>query len=330
MTVPFDDYADARLISRVLILYYIEEKSQTEIGQMLGLSTTKVNRLLKQARAQGMVEITIRTPFQHLFELEKEFEKVTGIKQVVIIPSLSENDSTAIQAVGQAAADYLLEHIREGDTICMGGGNALFSTVQSITNEYTYDVLIVPAIGGVQGRHSTDVNNLVADLAKKLGGRSLYLHAPAFTDSAQEKQNLMGVRQIKDVIEIAREAQVAMVGIGTIRPETASYFRFTTLPIEEIRAIMDNPHAAGEVLAHLIDSEGKICLQAYEDRVVGITLEDLKSIPLTIGVAALEEKVEPIVAALRGGILKVLITDEMTARSVLEHYRSNNINISRR
>ncbi len=72
-------YETIRLINTVLTLYYVEGLTQTEIAQRLGLSTAKVNRLLVQAREQGYVNITIRTPFQHLFELEDRLKAVFGL-----------------------------------------------------------------------------------------------------------------------------------------------------------------------------------------------------------------------------------------------------------
>ena len=67
-------YESIRLINTILTLYYLEEMTQTEIAQRLGFSTAKVNRLLLQAREQGYVNITIKTPFQQLFELEERLK----------------------------------------------------------------------------------------------------------------------------------------------------------------------------------------------------------------------------------------------------------------
>ena len=69
------------LISRVLNLYYVDELTQAEVGRRLGLSTAKVNRLLQQARQQGMVEITIHTPLQHVLELEYRLKAIFDIRR---------------------------------------------------------------------------------------------------------------------------------------------------------------------------------------------------------------------------------------------------------
>ena len=109
------------LISRVLNLYYVEELTQAEVGRRLGLSTAKVNRLLQQARQQGMVEITINTPLQHLFDLEYRLKAIFGIQEAVVIPSISEDVHTYVHTLGRAGANYLLNHLRDGDVLAIGG-----------------------------------------------------------------------------------------------------------------------------------------------------------------------------------------------------------------
>jgi DNA-binding transcriptional regulator LsrR (DeoR family) len=322
MNIIDGDYESSRLISRILIMYYMEDKSQAEIGQELGLSTAKINRLLKQARNQGYVEINIHTPFQHLLLLEKELETVTGLKHAVVVPKLGDNPKALLQSIGHAAAVFFLEHIREGDIVCMGGGATLSAMVESIPSEQKYSITVVPASGGVQGRHDTDVNNLVADLATKLGGKSLSLHAPAVTDTPQERDNLLALRQVREVLELADHAQIAIIGIGAIRPATASLFQFASLSPEDILAVTEIRQAAGEVLMHVLDRQGKPVNSILNQRIVGLELDVLKKIPLTIGIAGTQNKVTPIIAALKGGYLKVLITDEETAKEVVARFQT--------
>jgi DNA-binding transcriptional regulator LsrR (DeoR family) len=318
------DYESLRLISRIATLYYREDKNQSEIGGILGISTSKVSRLLKQAREQGLVEVTIRTPFQQIFELEEQIEQVTGVKRAIVVPRLSNTPQVVLQDVGQAAANYLLEQLRDGDTICMGGGRSLAAMVAAVSTEKLFqDVRVVPSIGGVQGRHHTDVNNLAFELAQRLRAKSFQLHAPAFMDNLEEKESISAVRQVEEILNLARKAQVAIMGVGSIRSRESSYFQFTSIDTPELQRIIDQEGGVGEILARIINEQGQPCALQLSDRVVGIDLEDLRRIPLTIGLAALEEKALPIAAALRGGYLSTIITDEITAKSVLEIYRQD-------
>ena len=96
------------LISRVLNLYYVDELTQAEVGKRLGLSTAKVNRLLQQARQQGMVEITIRTPLQHLYDLEDRLKAIFDIQEAVVIPRIAEDGRSAalVDAEGTVRLHY--------------------------------------------------------------------------------------------------------------------------------------------------------------------------------------------------------------------------------
>lgn len=313
------DYETLRLISRIATLYYREDKNQAEIGEILGISTSKVSRLLKLAREQGVVEVTIHTPFQQLFALEEEFERVTGVKRAVIVPRLSDTPATVLQDVGRAAANYLLAQLRDGDTIGMGGGRSLAAMVTALVTEKTFqDLRVVPSIGGVQGRHHTDVNNLAFELAQRLRAKPFQLHAPAFVDNLEEKEIITSVRQVEEILRMAKNAQVAVVGVGSVRSAESSYFQFTSIETQQLQTLIDQEGGVGEILARVINRRGELCAQQLSDRVVGIDLDDLRRIPLTIGLAAMEEKALPIAAALRGGYLDTIITDEVTANQVLE------------
>lgn len=323
MDLNNNEYEYTRLLSRIVMMYYMEDMSQADIGQALGLSTAKINRLLKQAKNLGYVEVNIHTPYQHILTLEKELELATGLQNAVVVPRIGDNDEATLQAVGKAAAIFFLEHLKNGDVVSMGGGTSLSAVVEAIHCDEKFDVTIVPASGGVQGRHDTDVNNLVADMATKLGGSGLSLLAPAFTDSPQERYSLLAIRQVREVLDLAAKAQIALVGIGAIRPSTASLFRFGSLVPGDVAAVTENKDAAGEMLMHVLDKNGQAVENSLNQRIVGLELDSLQRIPLSIGVAATKNKVIPIMAAIRGGLIKVLITDDETAKLVLERFRTD-------
>lgn len=321
MTVPISssayDHGALRLLNRVLTLYYVEGLNQAEIGTQFGLSTAKVNRLLKQAREQGMVEIKIHTPMQYLFELEQRLQTTFGVPEAIVVPQVSEDPEITLQSVGRAAAEYLLQRLRDGDTICISGGKALSAIVNAVEARRKYDVVVVPATGGAQGRHNIDANYLAGELAARLGGEALQLHAPVLVDTVADRQTLMGLRQVASVLDKARQAQIALVGIGSVVPGTSTYFELPSLSQGDRSTIMECG-GTGEILAYIVDQAGQLCAQQYNDRVVGISLADLRTIPLTIGVAATATKAAPIRSVLAGQRLKTIITDEVAARNVLE------------
>jgi DNA-binding transcriptional regulator LsrR (DeoR family) len=311
------------LISRVLNLYYVDELTQAEVGRRLGLSTAKVNRLLQRARQQGMVEITIHTPLQHLHQLEYRLKAIFGIQEVVVIPRIADDVDTYVYTLGRAGARYLLDHLRDGDIIGVGGGTGVHSVVQALESSRTYGVKVAPVLGGVQGRAATDVNYLVTQLAEQLGGEAYRLHAPAFADTKEHRDMLQSVGPIRKILDIARQANIALLGVGTVEPDESRFVEFTALSAEDMKRIAETYGGVGEIGAYVYDIEGKHCAGEFAERVVGLSLQELQRIPFVIGVAATAAKALPLYGALRGGYLHTLITDEAAAQGVLQLFEQD-------
>jgi DNA-binding transcriptional regulator LsrR (DeoR family) len=321
-------YETIRIINTILTLYYLEGMTQAEIAQRLGFSTAKVNRLLLQAREQGYVTITIKTPFQQLFELEERLKAVFGLQEAVVIPALAETSSSALNSLGTIAAEFLLEHLRDGDVLGIGGGTAVNAIMQSLAPTRTYQVEVVPLLGAVQGEITHDVNYLATHLAERLGAKAYQLHAPAFVETREQCETLRSMGPVKEILDIARRANIALVGVGTVDPEVSRFVQFTALSAEEMRNMAEKHGGVGDINAFIYNIEGQPCAQDYADRVVGLSLAELKNIPYRVGVAGTAAKALPLYGALRGGYLHVLITDETAARGILELFEQNFLKVS--
>jgi DNA-binding transcriptional regulator LsrR (DeoR family) len=321
-------YESVRIMNTVLNLYYLEEMTQTEIAQRLGFSTAKVNRLLLQAREQGFVTITIKTPFQQLFELEERLKAVFGLQEAMVIPALAESSSSSLNSLGTIAAEFLLEHMRDGDVLGIGGGAAVNAIVQALAPTRTYKVEVVPLLGAVQGDIKHDVNYLATHMAERLGAKAYQLHAPAFVDTKEQCEVLRSMGPVKEILDIARRANIALVGVGTVDPEVSRFVQFTALSAEEMQNLAETFGGVGDINAFIYNIEVQPCAQDYADRVVGLPLAELKSIPYRIGVAATAAKSLPLYGALRGGYLHALITDETAARGILELFERDFLKVS--
>ncbi|WP_401441525.1 sugar-binding transcriptional regulator [Streptomyces sp. NPDC088789] len=311
-----DEFATLRLIHTVLTLHFVEGVKQAHIAKRLNLSTSKVNRLIRRGRELGMVKISVESRIQAQLDLESELARATGLAKVVVAPSVPGNPDTNLHAVGRAAADELLETIRDGDVIAMTGGKALRAVVENLAPDRAFDVTVVPLTGGVQGNHFIDVNHLATRLADKLGGTAMLQHAPLFAENRAQRDTLMQVGSIRQVFDLARRAQVALVGIGSIMTEGSSYHDLIPVSSSE-RALLFGGDASGEFLAHLIGNDGSVVDSPLNSRLVALHPTELSTCPNAIGVAAGPEKGQPIRAVLAGGLINSLITDDETASSVL-------------
>ena len=115
----------------------------------------------------------------------------------------------------------------------------------------------------MQGKYYTDVNHLATQLADKLGGTALLLHAPLFAESREQRDTLMEVGSIRQVFDLARRAQVALVGIGSITTEGSSYHDLVPVANAE-RELLLRDDAVGEFLAHLIRDDGSVADSAAQ------------------------------------------------------------------
>lgn len=310
------DFETIRLITRVLTLHFEDGRLQSQIAKELGLSTAKVNRLIKQGRELGMVKITINSPYQRLVELENKLTGNWDLKSALVTPTVTGNLETTLQQVGTAAGNLLVENITDGDIIAITGGKGVSALVENLLVDRSYNVTVVPLTGCVQGKHYTDVNHVATKLAERLGGKAMLIHAPLFAETEDEKRMISSLRQIREVFDLARNANVALTGIGSILTPESSYYDLHPISDED-RSIFIDRGAVGEFVAHLIDGNGQLCDVPLNRRLVALEPEEVARIPKTVGIAAGKEKAVPVRSLLNGGYLSSLVVDEMTANTAL-------------
>ncbi|ASM71585.1 MULTISPECIES: sugar-binding transcriptional regulator [Roseobacteraceae] len=318
MTEPTPDFQLTRQIHTVLVLHFIEGLRQSEIASKLNLSTSKVNRLIAQGRKLGMVRIDIESPFQRLADLEAKIVSATALTSAMVTPTVSGNAETKLQQVGQAAASMLMETLRDGDVIAITGGKAISAVVDNLNPEGSIDVTVVPLTGGVQGKFYTDVNHLVTRMAERLGGKPVLMHAPLFAENAAQREMLTNMASIKEVLDLARAATVALTGIGSVEPRGSSYYDLNPVP-EADRKMLVGMGVSAEFMAHLIGRNGKVADYDLNRRLVALNPAEIGNCRTVIGVAAGAHKAQPIRAVLNGNFVDTLVLDEETVTAVLAH-----------
>ena len=112
-------------------LYYEQNQSQQSIAKILGCSHSTVSRLLADARKTGIVQITIRRAVDHRPDLANRLRNAFGLREAVVVPN-SGSEEGDLQAVGTAAAEYLLSIIADDMTIGVTWGNTLHHMVDAL------------------------------------------------------------------------------------------------------------------------------------------------------------------------------------------------------
>lgn len=312
------DDAHYDLLAQVASLYYEHEMTQQEIARELGLSRVKIYRLLKEARDEQVVQITINWRIRRSAALERALVETFGLHDALVLQTAPASGEVARLAnLGRLTAQALEKLLHDGTTLAICLGRSTYEVISAIHPGFQADVTVVQAIGSMPvALHELDSAELVRQLGQKLGGEVVYLSAPPLADSPEAAAVLRSQRGIRQALEAARRAEIALVGIGNLDPAAMSFARAGYISAAELAA-MQAEGIAGEMAGWAYDIEGRTRPTDFSDRLIGITLDELRGIPLTIAVARGEPKATAILGALRTGAVDVLATDDETAQAVL-------------
>ncbi|MCG3209015.1 MAG: Sorbitol operon regulator [Anaerolineae bacterium] len=304
--------ADKNLLYKIARAYYEDNLTQGEIGSRFGLSRIKVSRLLQQARDEKVVQITILPPQNSNAELERHLEVLYNLNEVVVVSPSSYNSPILLQELGAAAADCLQRCLQGHEVVGFSWGNTLLSVVDHLTPQNWPEMKIVQVIGGL-GRPEAEVHgtDLTRRTAQIFGAKPRMLASPGIVPNKLVRDALLTDPQISDTLELAARADVLLLGIG--RPTGGSAVLQSGILTADELAELEGLGAVGDIALRFFDRHGCAIKHEINDRIVGLDLAQIKKAPRIIGAAGGEQKYEVIRAALAGGLINVLITDERTA-----------------
>jgi deoxyribonucleoside regulator len=308
------------LLAMVASLYYKLNQSQGEIAARLDISSSTVSRLIKEAHERGVVEIQIRMAIPRALELEQIFIETFGLKDAYILQTSAKNtDATTLQAVGKLAAGYIervLATFPIGSSIGVAWGTGVHAAVSALPDNYAQNIDVMQLMGGV-GELVVDSPDLARMVAQKLGGRHYDMHAPVLVERAATREALLNESAVREALQRARSVRMAITGIGTVNNEASSFLRAGLLSRTQLNVLREQG-IIGEMCGRFFDPQGNYEPYEINRRVVGIELHDIYNIPYSIAIARGTAKALAILGALRGKFLKVLATDDITARAILD------------
>lgn len=305
-------------------LYYLEGRSQAEVAQALGTSRSNVSRMLTEAQSLGIVEFRIHDPAGRVEPLEDQLRDRFGLREVRVAHVAPAGQRTDEQ-VGRQATRLLTESLKDSMTVAISWGHALQSMVYATTSDQAYHQLsLVQLVGGLSAiRNEISGQELVRELAVRLGAHYRFLHAPATVESSRVRDALLAEPSIAGALAEAARADLAIVGIGTpTHGSSAAILDSMTLTKAE-RADFWEAHPVGDIAARYYGPEGTTIRGAVDERIVGVSLDDLVAIPHVIGVAHGRAKAPGVLGALTGRLIDSLVCDESLARAVLSAHRSS-------
>jgi DNA-binding transcriptional regulator LsrR (DeoR family) len=301
--------SDLEQLVRASRLYYELGETQGEIAERLGITRPQVSRLLKRARAEGIVEIRIIDSTTAESPAGEALRASYGLDAVALAPTIVGPEELTRRMVGRLAAQVLRSVVRDGRVVGIGDGASVSATTDAMDEAANpVAATIVPLCGGYWS--TGPEREPYRRVAEVLGAQPHGLMAPGLVDDAATKRALVAHAGVKAVLELWDRLDVALFGIGGPAWSEAAVGR-------QVERELERGDAVGEVLVAPFDIDGRFVCPALRDRVIAFDARRLGRVPAAIGVASGESKVRPILGALRAGVVRTLVTDVATAEAVV-------------
>jgi len=300
---------DLTTLVRVSRLYYELGETQEAIAALIGVTRPHVSRLLKEARARGVVEIRIVDRGAVESPVADALRARYGLRAVHLAPTLDGPPDLTRRRVGRLAGEVLRSALHDGMVVGIGDGAAVSAVADELEHGTSQvDATFVPLCGGFW-RAGAGVEPF-RRIAETLGATIHALHAPGLLDDATVRDALCAHAGVRSVIEFWARLDAALFGIGGPTWSEAAVGAETLADIRSGQAV-------GEVLISPFSIDGRLVAESLRARTIAFDVRALASVSLSIGVAEGSGKVAPILGALRGGFMNVLVTDVRTAEAVL-------------
>lgn len=310
---------DVALMVKVAQMYYNNNMKQEEIAKELQISRSLISMILTEAKDVGIVQINILDPQMNNDELSKQFESRFGLEKCIIVPTAVQDPNTLRKLVARRAVDVFNQELADQSNIGISWGRTCNEFIDHYTSVSAHkDISIVPLIGGSnQIAHYYQVNEMVRVFAEKVGGNPYFIYAPCLNSTVEEKLLFERSSNMQSILDKWANLDIVIAAVGSL-PDFNSHERETYIGESEIFGILEKSEAVGDINARYFDKNGSFIENEYFDRMIGVSVDELRNARTTIGVAAGQEKVTAILGAMKTRIFNIFITDEQTAKSVLK------------
>jgi DNA-binding transcriptional regulator LsrR (DeoR family) len=302
------------LAIRAAWLHYAAGLTQAEVAAKLGIANVKAHRLIARAAQSGAIKVTIDGDVVECIELETALASRHRLDYCEVVPDLHEA-GLPLKALGVAGASFLQREIEnlQGGIIGIGHGRTLAAAVADMPRVPAEKVRFVSLLGGLTRNYAANPYDVMHRLAEKTNAAAYVLPVPFFANTVEDREVLVAQRGVREAFNLAAQADLMVVGIGTAQPDAQLVASHMIEPAEirEVREV----GGVGEVLGHFFDIAGNPVETSLAARTLSPDLEGLRGRRI-VALAGGPEKVDAIQAILASGYLKGLITDERTAQAL--------------
>jgi DNA-binding transcriptional regulator LsrR (DeoR family) len=196
----------------------------------------------------------------------------------------------------------------------LGTGRTLRAMAEQVSPMDCPQHKIISLVGNIAPDGSATVFDVASRVGDRVGAPHYPMPLPVIATTVNEKNLLLAQKSLRNVIDLASQADVSFVGIGTVGDD-AAILRDGFVRPDEIRALL-RAGAAGEITGWVFDDNGQLIDGLTNDRVLSVPLErPVKR--MVIGVSMAKARLRAVRGALVGKLVSGLITNETMAELLL-------------
>lgn len=310
---------ELRLMVKIARMYYILGMRQQDITGQLKIHQSSVSRLLKKAREQKIVRMSVDVPDGIFADMEESLERKFGLREAIVVDCPDEEHHMVV-SLGAAAAFYIQSTLHTGERIGISSWSRhLLSMVDQLhPTDRATGGKVVQILGGVGNPEiQAKATHLTQRLAHFIDAQPILLPAPGVTSSPKTRDLLMKEPFVREAFDSFDSLDMALVGIGAMQPSAFLANSGNVFTSSEL-ASLKKAGAVGDICMRFYNKEGELVKSNLHQRVIGIDLSFLRRIHRVVGIGGGERKFAAILGALRGRLINVLITDRKTAVHLLK------------
>ncbi len=290
------DIESEMLLSKIAHLYYLEDMNQNEIAEKFDINRVKVSRYLKKARDKKVVEIKINYPRESYNEIERKIEKLFDLKECIVVPEY-DNSQDTLKEIAVELAGVLDRILDDNDYLGVNWGLTLKGVTDYLQPKRKIKINVVPIVGGL-GKIETGIhtNSIAKNFADIYGGTGYVINTPAILDTKEMKQALLKDSNTKEIFKLTNKLCVAIFSYSDISWDS-SYSKYGSIRNEELN-YLKKLGIVGDVNLDFLNDRGESVPNKINDRVIALSISEIKKIKNVIGIAYGERKVPVTLAVL--------------------------------
>ena len=310
---------ELRMISRVAQMYHVENQRQADIASHLRISQATVSRMLKRAQEEEIVRTTVVAPSGTYADLESGLRRKYGIAEAIVVECSEDRDGAIMARIGEAAAHFIEATLQADEIIGVSSwSETILKMVENIhpmkSGKAKY---VVQTLGGM-GDPTVQIhaNQLTARLAKLTGAEARLLSTPGVAQSREARLVLLGDSYVRETMELFGQVTLAIVGIGAVEPSSMLARSGNVFTPRELDAVKE-AGGVGDMSLRFFDADGNHVTTPLDERVIGMTLDELSRTDRVVALAGGQSKTRAIHGALKAGVIDLLVTDKFTAQRLV-------------